>query len=170
MENRQNNVGLWDTQLPSSGLMITHVDYDAKLWGYNVVNTICNYSNLKNDHERLTLFCADNDRNANGKDTSYGDLYPYNGNNELTNSSVPAAVIYNGGTHMSKPITNIKQNNDGSVDFDFMGGGETAIAGVVNDNKNVDNRVFSIDGVYLGNDINAVGNGVFIVNGKKVVK
>ena len=51
-----------------------------------------------------------------------------------------------------------------------MGGGETAIAGVVNDNKNVDNRVFSIDGVYLGNDINAVGNGVFIVNGKKVVK
>lgn len=170
LENRQNNVGLWDTQLPSSGLMITHVDYDAKLWGYNVVNTICNYSNLKNDHERLTLFCADNDRNANGKDTSYGDLYPYNGNNELTNSSVPAAVIYNGGTHISKPITNIKQNNDGSVDFDFMGGGETAIAGVVNDNKNVDNRVFSIDGVYLGNDINAVGNGVFIVNGKKVVK
>ena len=32
------------------------------------------------------------------------------------------------------------------------------------------NRVYSIDGRYLGNDINSLGHGIYIVNGKKYVK
>lgn len=64
IENRQQNVGIWDKQLPASGMMITHVDYDKNIWERNNVNTIVNYSNqlgpeyayLDNDHQRLTIF------------------------------------------------------------------------------------------------------------------
>ena len=45
IENRQQNVGIWDKQLPASGMMITHVDYDENIWKRNNVNTIVNYSN-----------------------------------------------------------------------------------------------------------------------------
>lgn len=63
IENRQQNVGIWDNQLPASGMMITHVDYDENVWGWNNVNSIVNYSNqygseyayLDNDHQRLTI-------------------------------------------------------------------------------------------------------------------
>lgn len=172
LENRQNNVGLWDTELPGSGLMITHVDYDKNIWYYNRVNTNANYSNLKNDHERLTIFCADNDRNLQ---SAIGDLYPYGGNNALTDNSLPAAAIYNGGSFMGKPITGITQNADGTIDFDFMGGSSenviTGISGIgAKAGRTADNRVFSLDGRYLGDDINAVGKGVFVQGGKKIVK
>lgn len=33
-----------------------------------------------------------------------------------------------------------------------------------------DSRVYSIDGQVMGNDINAMGKGLYIVNGKKVMK
>lgn len=36
--------------------------------------------------------------------------------------------------------------------------------------KKADNRVYSIDGRYLGHDINSLGHGIYIVNGKKYVK
>ena len=36
--------------------------------------------------------------------------------------------------------------------------------------RKADNRVYSIDGRYLGNDINSLGHGIYIVNGKKYVK
>ena len=181
LENRQNNVGVWDRGLAGSGLQITHVDYDANIWSYNRVNTPADYSNLKNDHERLTIFCADNDRvgssnTTDGSNTDAGDLYPYKGNNSLTDTSVPAAKIYNGGEFMGKPITNITQNTDGTIAFDFMGGSTenviiTGINGVAVDSQPAtDNRVYSIDGTYLGTDINAVGHGVFVQNGKKIVK
>lgn len=173
LENRQNNVGVWDKGLPSSGLMISHIDYDPTIWSYNLVNTPANYANVQNDHERMTIFCADNDRD--GYNTPNGDLYPYNGNNELTDTSIPAAVIYNGGSRMSKPITNITQNSDGTIDFEFMGGdpNNVIISGIKDitiSDKPTDSRVFSLDGQYLGNDINAVGKGIFVQGGRKVVK
>ena len=33
-----------------------------------------------------------------------------------------------------------------------------------------DNRIYSIDGQCLGTDFNALGHGIYIINGKKVVK
>ena len=132
IENRQQNVGIWDKQLPASGMMITHVDYDENIWERNNVNTIVNYSNqygpeyayLDNDHQRLTIFHADNEEGSSA-DSQAGDLYPFNGNNSLTDTSSPAAIIYQGGSTMGKPITNFTQNEDGSIDFDFMGGSTT---------------------------------------------
>ena len=182
IENRQQNVGIWDKQLPASGMMITHVDYDKNIWELNNVNTIVNYSNqygpgyayLDNDHQRLTIFHADNEEGSSA-DSQAGDLYPFNGNNSLTDTSSPAATIYQGGSTMGKPITNITQNEDGSIDFDFMGGSnDNIITGIHfienNEAPFFGQGVYSLDGRYLGTSANGLDKGIYIVNGKKIVK
>ena len=182
IENRQQNVGIWDKQLPASGMMITHVDYDKNIWEWNNVNTFVNYSNqygpehayLDNDHQRLTIFHADNEEGSSA-DSQAGDLYPFNGNNSLTDTSSPAAIIYQGGSTMGKPITNITQNEDGSIDFDFMGGSnDNIISGIhfiENDEmSSFGQGVYSLDGRYMGTSANGLDKGIYIVNGKKIVK
>lgn len=178
IENRQQNVGIWDKQLPASGMMITHVDYDKNIWESNHVNTIVNYSGdyayLNNDHQRLTIFHADNEEGSSA-DSQAGDLYPFNGNNSLTDTSSPAAIIYQGGSTMGKPITNITLNEDGSIDFDFMGGSnDNIISGihfVENDEmSSFGQGVYSLDGRYMGTSANGLDKGIYIVNGKKIVK
>ena len=182
IENRQLNVGIWDKQLPASGMMITHVDYDENIWERNNVNTIVNYSSqygpeyayLDNDHQRLTIFHADNE-DGSSADSQAGDLYPFNGNNSLTDTSSPAATIYQGGSTMGKTITNITQNEDGSIDFDFMGGSnDNIISGihfVENDETpSFGQGVYSLDGRYMGTSVNGLAKGIYIVNGKKIVK
>ena len=182
IENRQQSVGIWDKLLPASGMMITHVDYDENIWEWNNVNTIVNYSNQygpeyayrDNDHQRLTIFHADNEEGSSA-DSQAGDLYPYKDNNSLTDTSSPAATIYQGGTTMGKPITNITQNEDGSIDFDFMGGSnDNIISGihfVENDEmSSFGQGVYSLDGRYMGTSANGLDKGIYIVNGKKIVK
>ena len=175
LENRQQD-GIWDGALPGSGLMITHVDYDALLWSRNCVNTEVNYSDTygeayakyDNDHQRCTIFHADN--------TTYGestDLYPNNGNNALTNLSTPAATVYTASGFMNKDITNITQNEDGTIDFDFMGGSDTnvitAIGKTTADNAAA-TRIYTVDGRFAGTNIHALGHGIYVQNGKKIVK
>lgn len=136
IENRQNTG--WDAYLPSEGVMITHVDYDAYIWWNNMPNTKGNYYDehknvYYNDHQRLTIFRA-------GKSTSdYGvtsDLYPYDTNNSLTAESNPAATLYNknsdGTKYMHIDITDISVASDGTASLTFSkadrssgGGGET---------------------------------------------
>lgn len=182
IENRQQNVGIWDNQLPASGMMITHVDYDENVWGWNNVNSIVNYSNqygseyayLDNDHQRLTIFHADNEEGTS-VDSQTGDLYPYKDNNSLTDTSSPSAIIYQGGSTMGKPITNITQNEDGSIDFDFMGGSNDNIISGIHfvENDKVSSYglgVYSLDGRYLGSSVSGLNKGIYIVNGKKIVK
>ena len=102
-------------------------------------------------------------------------MYPFNGNNSLTDTSSPAATIYQGGSTMGKPITNITQNEDGSIDFDFMGGSnDNIISGihfVENDEmSSFGQGVYSLDGRYMGTSANGLDKGIYIVNGKKIVK
>ena len=136
IENRQKTG--WDAYLPSEGVMITHVDYDAYIWWNNMPNTKGNYYDENenvyyNDHQRLTIFRA-------GKSTSddgvTSDLYPYNTNNSLTAESNPAATLYNknsdGTQYMHVDITDISVASDGTASLTFSkadrssgGGGET---------------------------------------------
>ena len=130
LENRQQ-VG-WDAELYGEGMLILHVDFDANVWSYNYVNTNANYSNLYNDHQRCTIFHADNESGSTTVKAIAGDPYPgTSGNTELTDSSSPAATLYNansdGDYYMGKPITNITQNDDGTIAFDFMGGSTSNI-------------------------------------------
>ena len=183
LENREQKG--WDAALYGSGMMITHVDYDQTKWGTNQVNASAS------DHQRCTIFHADNDASGQDLGSIQNDLYPYmvKGmvmNDELTDDSRPAAKLYNknddGTKYMGKPVTAIRKNADGTMSFDFMGGSEenildnttapneTAIKDIKADTRKADNRVYSIDGRYLGDDINALGKGLYIVGGKKELK
>lgn len=122
LENRQNEG--WDEYLYSHGLMVTHVTYNASAWDGNTVN---NYN-----PQRMTIIPADGVLLMDSKydfysggyyyeiniDNQKGDLYPYNGNNQLTDDSNPAAKV-NTGNYMGKPITEITET-DGKISFWFM--------------------------------------------------
>ena len=137
IENRQNTG--WDAYLPSKGVMITHVDYDANIWWNNMPNTKGNYYDENenvyyNDHQRLTIFRA-------GKSTSddgvASDLYPYNTKNSLTAESNPAATLYNknsdGTKYMHVNITDISVASDGTASLTFSKADRSSGGGGVTD-------------------------------------
>lgn len=182
LENRQNTG--WDKGLyGSNGLLITHVNYVPSRWANNIVNS----SNEK--IQCCTVVNADGSR-ENTQYSLQGDLYPYEVkgvtmNDEFTDDSEPASKLYNKNTDNSYalgiPITQIKRSK-GSVSFLVCGGDDKnvidntfkgvvdGINGVTVVKKTVDNRIYSIDGRYLGTDASALGKGIYVVGGKKIVK
>ena len=123
LENRQFID--WDAEIPGKGLLIIHVDYNETAWNENKVN------NTKG-HERMTWIAADNDK---AYETYEGeryydfydmasDTYPYKTNKSFTNTSKPAATLYNkntdGSKKLNKSVLDITQNSDGTVAFRFL--------------------------------------------------
>lgn len=183
MENRQNTG--WDEGLyGSNGLLIVHVNYVPSRWANNSVNA----STQK--IQCCTVVNADGSREMSNTLSLQGDLYPYEEkgvtmNDEFTDDSEPAAKLYNKNSDNSYalgiPITKIKRSK-GSVSFLVCGGDDKnvidntfkgvvdGINGVTVVNKTVDNRIYSIDGRYLGTDASALGKGIYVVGGKKIVK
>lgn len=133
IENRANQG--WDKYMAAEGLLITHVTYDASAWMNNVVN---NYT-----LQRMTPVPADNSLKVNrynidgevyyevDEASLKGDLWPYAGNNELTDSSVPAAKV-NTGSYLGKPVTEMACNNDGTISFWVMKGAVEKVSSPVN--------------------------------------
>lgn len=182
MENRQNTG--WDEGLyGSNGLLITHVNYVPSRWANNSVNSSAEKIQC------CTVVNADGSRD-NTQYSLQGDLYPYEVkgvtmNDEFTDDSEPAAKLYNKNSDNSYalgiPITQIKRSK-GSISFLVCGGEPSnvidntfngvvdGINGVTVVKKTVDNRIYSIDGRYLGTDASALGKGIYVVGGKKVVK
>lgn len=123
LENRQKDG--WLATDEARGMMITHVDYSESAWYNNTVNN-------SKSHQRCTIVHADNDESTY---SLAGDLYPNGGlNTELTDESRPAAKTFNknaaGRSYLSKPITGITQATDGTMSFDFMGGGPVPPTGI----------------------------------------
>ena len=117
LENRQQEG--WDEYIFNAGMLISHVDYNATIWDKNTVNN-------DKSHLRLSLIPADNEileydgTNGAAANASFkGDVWPgTSGNTAFTDTSVPAATVFVGGT-LGKPITNIA-HTDGVVSFWFM--------------------------------------------------
>jgi len=109
IENRQQTG--WDTDLPGSGIVVFHVDYDEYIFRNSSPNTT--------KRKRYTIFPANNKSYASNTNVK-GWAYPYESNNELTNTSEPAATLNNanadGTLFMSKPITGMAVN-DGLASF-----------------------------------------------------
>ena len=182
MENRQNTG--WDKGLyGSNGLLIVHVNYVPSRWANNSVNSSAEKIQC------CTVVNADGSR-ENTQYSLQGDLYPYEVkgmtmNDEFTDESEPAAKLYTKNSDNSYalgiPITNIKRSK-GSVSFLVCGGDANnvidntfngvvdGINGVTVVKKATDNRIYSIDGRYLGTDASALGKGIYVVGGKKIVK
>ena len=111
----------WDASLPGRGLLITHIDYDDLVWMQNEVNTTKDtYSG--NDHQRYTIFHADNSNGSMARDQSH-DTYPYGKRDSLTNNSQPKATVYNpnkdGSRLMNKGVYNIRFEDGSAMAFDF---------------------------------------------------
>lgn len=108
LENRQRTG--WDAAIPGSGLIITHVDYSRNDWQNNTVN-------VNPSHQRMTIFHADNSAGYGNEST---DPFPYRNRNKLTNTSIPAATLFNsnsdGTKFMNYPITSITMEN-GLISF-----------------------------------------------------
>ena len=122
LENRQF-IG-WDAEIPGKGLLILHVDYNSRIWTMNTVNS-------EENHQRMTWISADNRKKYtvdNGDryydfDDMATDTYPYENNNSFTNTSKPAANVFNkntdGSKKLNKSVTEITRNSDGTVSFTF---------------------------------------------------
>lgn len=182
LDNRQNTG--WDKGLyGSNGLLIVHVNYVPSRWANNSVNSSAEKIQC------CTVVNADGSR-ENTQYSLQGDLYPYEVkgvtmNDEFTDESEPAAKLYTKNSDNSYalgiPITNIKRSK-GSVSFLVCGGDDKnvidntfngvvdGINGVTVAKKATDNRIYSIDGRYLGTDASALGKGIYVVGGKKIVK
>lgn len=182
LENRQNTG--WDKGLyGSNGLLIVHVNYVPSRWANNSVNSSAEKIQC------CTVVNADGSR-ENTQYSLQGDLYPYEVkgvtmNDEFTDESEPAAKLYTKNSDNSYalgiPITQIKRSK-GSISFLVCGGDANnvidntfngvvdGINGVTVAKKATDNRIYSIDGRYLGTDASALGKGIYVVGGKKIVK
>jgi hypothetical protein len=155
-------------------MLIIHIDYDEEVWFQNEVNTTSKKKTVThNTHQRCTIFHADNSTKGEA-----GDPYPYRDNNKLTAISEPAATLYHNNADstmfMGKSITDITKNEDGTMSF-TIGPQQYEIDGIAH--HQIPNRtqkrpapVYSLDGRYLGNDLQRVKPGLYIVDGKKVVK
>lgn len=182
LENRQNTG--WDKGLyGSNGLLIVHVNYVPSRWANNSVNSSAEKIQC------CTVVNADGSRD-NTQYSLQGDLYPYEVkgvtmNDEFTDESEPAAKLYTKNSDNSYalgiPVTQIKRSK-GSISFLVCGGDDKnvidntfngvvdGINGVTVAKKTADNRIYSIDGRYLGTDASALGKGIYVVGGKKIVK
>lgn len=126
LENRQKSGH--DAELPGHGLLVIHVDYDRTAWTSNTVNN-------KADRQRCTIIAADNNYAGKGtwsNNTLSGDPFPGTSyQRELTDTSIPAATLYNPNTDgrklMGKPLTEIEEHADRAVSFSFMGGKNVGI-------------------------------------------
>lgn len=122
LENRQKKG--FDKYLQGSGLLIEHIDYDKDVWEWNAVNTTNGGYYVEgsstpsyNDHQRVTIF------HANNQKANYGATYPNANLDSLTDNSQPAATVWNANTDgtylMHCRIYGITQNGDGTMAFSF---------------------------------------------------
>lgn len=187
VENIQNTG--WNSRLPYHGMMITHVDYDKTAFSIES-NRPNNEFTIVGDkenpdtiiyHPRYTLFAADgkvhssyliyytendNDTIPKGyyseefyKASMKKDLYP--GPDNVT--TIQEFQMYTG--TMNKPFLNIKEEN-GIITFDFLK--STGIKGVKEEAAD-DNKIYSLDGTYMGTDRSMLKKGIYIINRKKIV-
>ena len=178
----------WNKKLPASGMMVSHVEYEPRAFsvfhgGDNSVNNI-------KKHPRMTIVPADgylpssyrkvpNSSNLTApymKKQQYdeqlaGDLYPGKNNvNRLTDAQNMVNYAPWTGGMLNKPIYNIALKN-GIVTFDFLKdqtstGIEQPESATENSNEE---KIYTIDGRYVGTNLKALPKGVYIKGKKKVV-
>ena len=178
----------WNYKLPASGMMVSHVEYVP--WAFSVFHGGDNSVNNIKKHPRMTIVPADgylpssyrkvpNSSNLTApymKKQQYdeqlaGDLYPGKSNvNRLTDAQNMVNYAPWTGGILNKPIYNIALKN-GIVTFDFLK--DQTSTGIelpesATDSSN-EEKIYTIDGRYVGTNLNALPKGVYIKGKKKVV-
>ncbi|MBR5394467.1 MAG: M6 family metalloprotease domain-containing protein [Bacteroidaceae bacterium] len=156
LENRQKES--WDAELGGHGMLILHIDYDSQAWEKNTVNTIRN-------HHRLSIIPADN---LLSSFTLSGDPWPGTSRNtELSDSSTPAATLFNenanGEKLMNHSITEIKETREGYISFIFD---EEALGidEIKNEKLKGNNNIYDLS----GRKCSMPAKGIYIQEGRKL--
>ena len=178
----------WNYKLPASGMMVSHVEYVP--WAFSVFHGGDNSVNNIKKHPRMTIVPADGylpssyrkvpNSSAETwphikvdqyKEQLAGDLYPGKSNvNRLTDAQNMVNYAPWTGGMLNKPIYNIALKN-GIVTFDFLK--DQTSTGIelpesATDSSN-EEKIYTIDGRYVGTNLNALPKGVYIKGKKKVV-
>ena len=178
----------WNYKLPASGMMVSHVEYVP--WAFSVFHGGDNSVNNIKKHPRMTIVPADGylpssyrkvSDNSNltapyMKKKQYdeqlaGDLYPGKNNiNRLTDAQNMVNYAPWTGGMLNKPIYNIALKN-GIVTFNFLK--DQTSTGIEQPESATDSsneeKIYTIDGRYVGTNLNALPKGVYIKGKKKVV-
>ena len=100
-----------------------------------------------------------------------GDLYPGTSNvTQLTDAQQLANYAPWTGGMLNKPIYNIAMK-DGVVTFNFLKSltGIEALPQETNEVNDKIDKIYTIDGRYVGNDVKTLPKGVYIIGKKKMV-
>ena len=178
----------WNYKLPASGMMVSHVEYDPRAFSvfYGGDNSV---NNLKK-HPRMTIVPADGYLPSSYRKVSKtstetwpyikadqykeqlaGDLYPGKANvQRLTDAQGLVNYAPWTGGKLNKPIYNIMLK-DGIVTFDFLK--DQMSTGIQQPEMDMENgnkeKIYTIDGRYVGTNLKALPKGVYIIGKKKVV-
>lgn len=186
LENHKNKG--WDAYTPESGLLIIHVDYDKTLFDNNIVNSKGTFTpaegydgTFTNDHPRMAPFS----RIKSISNETYYYTYPMDAPrgvvDSLTNTSKPAATLYNaladGSKLMGKPVYNIQKDEaTGNISFSFMTptGPETAVREITLEENEAEADVYDAMGNRIGRYADwknrAPQPGLYIIGGKNNAK
>ena len=164
----------WGDGTYGKGLLAYRVSYL-----FNKVN-VFDFPNNEKGKPRVIPIPADGKilaaANAGGSITKYtqqlnGDLYPYNRIDYISGFK-----MFNGSI-LEKSIVNIKENDGGDsnnnyVNFEFKNGlVPTGIQSLsIVERSTSDNRIYTLDGRYVGTDASILPHGIYIQNNKKFVK
>lgn len=111
LENRQQQG--WDKGIPGHGLVVSYCHYEKKHWNRNTVNAAAA------GYEHVRIVAADNTW-VNSLTDEAGDTFPgLMKNTSLSATTQPAAYWMSSATPVEWSISNIRENADGSVTFDF---------------------------------------------------
>ena len=163
----------WGDGTYGKGLLAYRVSYP-----FNKVN-VFDYPNNEKGKPRVIPIPADGKILAGQNATSYleyvnqhnGDLYPYNRIDYISGFK-----MFNGSI-LEKSIVNIKENDGGNsnnnyVSFEFKNRlVPTGIQSLSIIERSIsDNRIYTLDGRYVGTDASILPHGIYIQNNKKFVK
>ena len=163
----------WRDGTYGKGLLAYRISYPS-----NKVNVFDFPNNVKGK-PRVIPIPADGKILAAKNATSYleyinqhnGDLYPYNRIDYISGFKMFDGSI------LEKSIVNIKENDGGDsnnnyVNFEFKNGlVPTGILSLsIVERSTSDNRIYTLDGRYVGTDASILPHGIYIQNNKKFVK
>ena len=169
VEHRQQSG--WDIEIPGNGIIVAHVDYDEKIFREGAPNT--------KKRQRYTIFAANNHPGPTDNKYHAGWTYPWidsadtlsanpKRNDELTNTSEPAAKLNNPNTDgsylMSKPLTHMNVAN-GLASFRFEAT-TTAIQSVPHSkqaSRQGDACYYDLSGRRLGTNPARLPAGIYVV-------
>ena len=150
-ENRQSST--WYPKSLGSGVMVSRIAYDKEQWNLNTLNNI-------QSAKRALILTADNITIVYDTDASPKNLYG-NGVNSIQSLKTLS------GDDQAVNISNIVKNDDGTVTLTID---TTTGISTIRQNSESSTMYYTLQGCCAGNDYQQLNRGLYIVNGKKVVK